>query len=60
MRDLFRSLMQELNEPIPSSTIIHTLEEAHEFVKEIDIQLLFALHLQWVEQVAESVVMKKN
>lgn len=34
-RDLFRTLMQELNEPIPSSTIIHTLEEAHEFVKEI-------------------------
>ncbi|WP_368906704.1 carbamoyl-phosphate synthase large subunit, partial [Bacillus wiedmannii] len=34
-RDLFRTLMQELNEPIPSSTIIHTLEEAYEFVKEI-------------------------
>ena len=34
-RDLFRTLMQELNEPIPYSTIIHTLEEAHEFVKEI-------------------------
>ena len=46
-RDLFRTLMQELNEPIPSSTIIHTLGEAHEFVKEIDIQLLFAQHLQW-------------
>ncbi|MFX3661407.1 MAG: carbamoyl-phosphate synthase large subunit [Ectobacillus sp.] len=34
-RDLFRTLMQELNEPIPESTIIHTLEEAYEFVKEI-------------------------
>ena len=27
--------MNELDEPIPSSTIIHNLEEAHEFVKEI-------------------------
>lgn len=34
-RDLFRTLMQELNEPIPQSTIIHTLEEAYAFVQEI-------------------------
>jgi carbamoyl-phosphate synthase large subunit len=34
-RDLFRTLMQELNEPIPQSTIIHTLEEAYTFVQEI-------------------------
>jgi carbamoyl-phosphate synthase large subunit len=34
-RELFRSLMQEINEPIPESTIIHSLEEAYEFVNEI-------------------------
>ncbi|GGE66089.1 carbamoyl-phosphate synthase large subunit [Priestia taiwanensis] len=34
-RELFRNLMQELNEPIPESTIIHTLQEAKDFVVEI-------------------------
>jgi carbamoyl-phosphate synthase large subunit len=34
-RELFRSLMNELNEPVPPSTIIHTLEEAYAFVEEI-------------------------
>ncbi|MDG4655862.1 carbamoyl-phosphate synthase large subunit [Ectobacillus antri] len=34
-RDLFRTLMQELNEPIPESVIIHTLEEAYTFVDKI-------------------------
>ncbi|UOY93705.1 carbamoyl-phosphate synthase large subunit [Ectobacillus sp. JY-23] len=34
-RDLFRTLMQELNEPIPESVIIHTLEEAYAFVDKI-------------------------
>ncbi|MGM9986582.1 MAG: carbamoyl-phosphate synthase large subunit [Bacillaceae bacterium] len=34
-RDLFRSLMKKINEPVPDSTIIHTLEEAYAFVEEI-------------------------
>ena len=34
-RDLFRTLMNELNEPVPQSDIIHNLEEAHAFVKRI-------------------------
>ncbi|OAS83403.1 MULTISPECIES: carbamoyl-phosphate synthase large subunit [Metabacillus] len=34
-RDLFRSLMNELNEPVPQSDIIHNLEEAFAFVKQI-------------------------
>lgn len=34
-RDLFRTLMNELNEPVPPSAIIHTLEEAYVFVEEI-------------------------
>ncbi|WP_226665804.1 carbamoyl-phosphate synthase large subunit [Metabacillus litoralis] len=34
-RDLFRSLMNELNEPVPESDIIHNLEEAYAFVERI-------------------------
>ncbi len=34
-RDLFRTLMQELNQPVPESAIVHTLEEAETFVQEI-------------------------
>ncbi|WNS79784.1 carbamoyl-phosphate synthase large subunit [Domibacillus sp. DTU_2020_1001157_1_SI_ALB_TIR_016] len=34
-RDLFRSLMNELNEPVPQSEIIHTLDEAYAFVEQI-------------------------
>lgn len=34
-RDLFRTLMNELNEPVPDSEIIHNLEEAYEFVGKI-------------------------
>ncbi|HBJ06786.1 MAG TPA: carbamoyl phosphate synthase large subunit, partial [Erysipelotrichaceae bacterium] len=30
-RELFRSLMQEINEPVPESMIVHTVEEAVEF-----------------------------
>ncbi|HEX5563717.1 MAG TPA: carbamoyl-phosphate synthase large subunit, partial [Sporosarcina sp.] len=34
-RDHFRSLMKELDEPVPDSEIIHNLEEAYAFVKKI-------------------------
>jgi carbamoyl-phosphate synthase large subunit len=34
-RDLFRTLMNELNEPVPDSDIIHNLVEAHAFIKRI-------------------------
>ncbi|MGM7720301.1 carbamoyl-phosphate synthase large subunit [uncultured Metabacillus sp.] len=34
-RDLFRTLMNELNEPVPESEIIHNLEEAYAFVEQI-------------------------
>jgi carbamoyl-phosphate synthase large subunit len=34
-RDLFRTLMNELNEPVPESDIIHNLEEAKTFVERI-------------------------
>ena len=30
-RELFRSLMQEIKEPVPESSIVHTVEEAVEF-----------------------------
>ncbi|WP_332690109.1 carbamoyl-phosphate synthase large subunit [Halalkalibacter lacteus] len=32
-RDLFRTLMNELDEPVPESEIVHTLEEALQFIK---------------------------
>ena len=34
-RDLFRTLMNDLGEPVPDSDIIHTLEEAYAFVERI-------------------------
>lgn len=34
-REEFRNLMNELGEPVPESEIIHSLEEAHQFVSEI-------------------------
>lgn len=34
-RELFRSLMNEIGEPIPASTIVHTVDEAVEFCKEL-------------------------
>lgn len=34
-RDLFRTLMNELGEPVPDSAIVHNLEEAYRFVNEI-------------------------
>ena len=34
-RELFRNLMNELGEPVPESEIIHTLEEAHDFITRI-------------------------
>ena len=34
-RDLFRTLMNEMGEPVPDSEIIHNIEEAYAFVSEI-------------------------
>ncbi|MGB8002574.1 MAG: carbamoyl-phosphate synthase large subunit, partial [Anaerobacillus sp.] len=34
-RDQFRTLMKELNEPVPESDIIHNLDEAYTFVERI-------------------------
>ncbi|MFA9456155.1 carbamoyl-phosphate synthase large subunit [Halalkalibacter sp. AB-rgal2] len=34
-RDLFRSLMHELNQPVPESEIVHNLDEAFAFVEEV-------------------------
>ncbi|MET3698052.1 carbamoyl-phosphate synthase large subunit [Bacillus oleivorans] len=34
-RELFRSLMEELNQPVPESTIVHTLDDALQFVEMI-------------------------
>ncbi|MFS0782373.1 carbamoyl-phosphate synthase large subunit [Bacillus sp. 1P06AnD] len=39
-RDLFRSLMNELGEPVPDSDIIHSLEEAYTFVERVGFPII--------------------
>ena len=39
-RDLFRSLMNELGEPVPDSDIIHTLAEAYTFVERVGYPII--------------------
>lgn len=39
-RDLFRSLMQELNEPVPDSAIVSSVEEALDFANEIGYPII--------------------
>lgn len=39
-RDLFRDLMRELEQPVPESTIVTTLEEALDFANEIGYPLI--------------------
>ena len=39
-RELFRNLMQELNEPVPESTIVHELEEALDFAEVIGYPII--------------------
>ncbi|WP_019242376.1 MULTISPECIES: carbamoyl-phosphate synthase large subunit [Bacillus] len=39
-RDLFRTLMNELGEPVPDSDIIHTLEEAYTFVNRVGYPII--------------------
>ncbi|MDA1475615.1 carbamoyl-phosphate synthase large subunit [Bacillus changyiensis] len=39
-RDLFRNLMNELHEPVPDSEIIHSLEEARKFTREIGFPVI--------------------
>ena len=39
-RELFRELMLEINEPVPDSTIVHTLEEAIAFSEKIGFPII--------------------
>ena len=39
-RDLFRSLMRDLNQPVPESEIVHTLQEAYDFVQVIGYPII--------------------
>lgn len=39
-RELFRELMLEINEPVPDSVIVHTLEEAIAFSEEIGFPII--------------------
>lgn len=44
-RDLFKQLMEELEQPIPESEIVNTVEQAVAFANELAIQLSFVPHL---------------
>lgn len=44
-RDLFKQLMEELEQPIPESEIVNTVEQAVAFAKQIGYQLSFVPHL---------------
>lgn len=39
-RELFRQLMFEINEPVPDSTIVHTLDEAIDFSEKIGFPII--------------------
>ncbi|HHY42728.1 MAG TPA: carbamoyl-phosphate synthase large subunit [Thermoanaerobacterales bacterium] len=39
-RELFKNLMEEINEPVPESRIVHSLEEARAFAKEAGLPLI--------------------
>ena len=45
-RDLFKQLMEELDQPIPESEIVSTVEAAVEFAKKSAFQSLFVQHLR--------------
>jgi carbamoyl-phosphate synthase large subunit len=34
-RELFKDLMNELGEPVPESAIVHSIDEAYEFIKQV-------------------------
>lgn len=39
-RDMFRSLMKEIGEPTPTSAIVHSLDEAYEFVDKVGYPII--------------------
>ncbi|MGG0719108.1 carbamoyl phosphate synthase large subunit [Robertmurraya massiliosenegalensis] len=39
-REAFRQLMKDLNEPVPESEIVHTVEEALQFARKIDFPII--------------------
>jgi carbamoyl-phosphate synthase large subunit len=39
-RELFKKLMEEINEPVPDSRIVHSLEEARAFAREVGLPLI--------------------
>lgn len=39
-RELFKNLMEEIDEPVPDSCIVHSLEEARSFAREVGLPLI--------------------
>lgn len=39
-RELFKKLMEEINEPVPDSCIVHSLKEARDFARQVGLPLI--------------------
>ena len=59
-REKFKELCKKLGEPVPPSKTVNTVEDALAFGDEIGYPIIVDQHLQWVELVAESVIVMKN
>ena len=59
-RDQFRSLMKEIDEPIPHSTIVDNVDDAITFAERIVILSLFDLLIHWEEQEVELRITNKS
>ena len=55
-RELFKTTMQEIGEPIPESAIVHSVEEAVEFAKTIGYPVIVRPATLWEEPAAVPVV----
>ena len=59
-RELFRNLMYEINEPVPESDIVHTVDAAVAFANQIGYPVVVRLPIPWVVLVEDLRMMKKN
>ncbi len=47
-REMFRTLMNDLNVPVPESDIVNTVEQAFKFKEQVGYPLIVDRHLRWV------------
>ena len=53
-REMFRTLMNDLNVPVPESDIVNTVEQAFEFKEQVVIHSSFDQPSLWAVLVVES------